>query len=424
DLEKLITVAAPSTLAALPANHEIRSHLRQEASARCRSLLRTLLFCQKVMQLLFKGDSPLSREVYVVLLERLCELSKRVAKEVKEWLLYHDDERKYDIEVTVTIIRARILSVPELDVQLARMIESGRTSAIDFAANLASRCLLQEPPVASQNDFFSSLQILKKMVQRGKASESAVTLLDTLRNQVPAISLKELTAKDGEPAGLRDQLATLFTDWVRMYHHPASNEKTHAAYITKLQQQGILKAEAISPLFFRVCTEISVDTYIKTKAAPGLPPNLPFQAVDAFARLIVLLVRYHTDPAGVDPNHARLNLTAKILSIIVLVLVHSHEQRRVHFNQRPFFRLFSTLLNDLHLAEEHLQPIYIQILSAVSNTFHTLQPSFLPGFTFSWLQLMSHRFFMPKLLLAENQKVNHAGDFSSGVACIAVVSEC
>jgi hypothetical protein len=40
-----------------------------------------------------------------------------------------------------------------------------------------------------------------------------------------------------------------------------------------------------------------------------------------------------------------------------------------------------------------------------SNTFHTLQPSFLPGFTFSWLQLISHRFFMPKLLVADGQKV-------------------
>ena len=45
------------------------------------------------------------------------------------------------------------------------------------------------------------------------------------------------------------------------------------------------------------------------------------------------------------------------------------------------------------------------IFLILSNTFHTLQPSFLPGFTFSWLQLVSHRHFMSKLLLAENQKV-------------------
>lgn len=132
-----------------------------------------------------------------------------------------------------------------------------------------------------------------------------------------------------------------------------------------MQQQGILKAEAISPLFFRVCTEICIESYVKAKAAPGLPPAMSFQAVDAFARLIVLLVRYHVDPSGTDHNHARLNLTAKILSIIVLVLVHSHEQQRTQFNQRPFFRLFSTLLNDLNMFERDLQPIYIQILSAV-----------------------------------------------------------
>jgi CCR4-NOT transcription complex subunit 1 len=39
-----------------------------------------------------------------------------------------------------------------------------------------------------------------------------------------------------------------------------------------------------------------------------------------------------------------------------------------------------------------------------SNTFHTLRPTFLPGFTFSWLQLISHRHFMPKLLSVDHQR--------------------
>lgn len=51
-----------------------------------------LVFSQKVVQLLYKNESKLAREVYVVLLERLCELSKRVSKEVNAWLLYADDE--------------------------------------------------------------------------------------------------------------------------------------------------------------------------------------------------------------------------------------------------------------------------------------------------------------------------------------------
>ena len=46
----------------------------------------------------------------------------------------------------------------------------------------------------------------------------------------------------------------------------------------------------------------------------------------------------------------------------------------------------------------------MNLLTWISNTLHTINPSFLPGFTFSWVQLISHRFFMPKILLEDNQK--------------------
>jgi CCR4-NOT transcription complex subunit 1 len=41
----------------------------------------------------------------------------------------------------------------------------------------------------------------------------------------------------------------------------------------------------------------------------------------------------------------------------------------------------------------------------ISETFHTLRPSFLPGFTFAWVSLISHRLFMSKLLLAPERRV-------------------
>lgn len=34
-----------------------------------------------------------------------------------------------------------------------------------------------------------------------------------------------------------------------------------------------------------------------------------------------------------------------------------------------------------------------------------LQPERLPGFAFAWLELISHRAFVPKLLLSKGQKV-------------------
>ncbi|KAJ3024175.1 hypothetical protein HKX48_005578 [Thoreauomyces humboldtii] len=405
ELEKLIPQAEVSTVSALPNPHPIRIALQDILVVFSQPFNRdemALLFAQKIVQMLYASETALTRGVCVMLLQKLCEASTRLTKEVREWLLYHDDERKFNVEVTVALVLAGFLAVSELDMQLARLMDSGR--ATEYTIQLIEKFVAAEPPIAVQSEFFSSLEMLNKLAARNKVPEGWTQRLVAVKSKMPLFSVKDLTTKDNETATLRRHLAALFHEWVRTFYHPASNEKSHAFFIQQLQQQGILRAEAISPLFFRVCTEICMEAY-ETSSANAAPNSAtPFEAVDAFARLVVLLVRYHVDPAGVDDNHARLNLTAKILSIIVLVLVHAHEQQRAQFNQRPFFRFFSTLLNDLNKFEWDLQPIYIQILSAMSNTFHTLQPSFLPGFTLSWLQLVSHRFFMPKLLLAENQK--------------------
>lgn len=376
ELDKQVQANANTVLNNLPVQHDIRTLLRQIPLIITQCFIRddvALLFSQKVVQLLYKNDSVLSREVYVILLERLCELSKRVAKEVTSWLLYSDDERKFNVPVTVAIIQARLLSVPELDMRLARLIELGaRHNVVDFTAQLIRKCVLEESPCATQNDFLQSIDILSRMVQRGQANELVAQVLEDLRKRSQILTVVKDIGKDGatdassaaSSTTIRDQLAMLFNEWVRRFHHPASTAKMHLAFINQLHQQGILKGEDVSSLFFRVCTEISVESYLKNKT-PGAPPMLAYQAVDAYARLIVLLITHQ--PEGMssgNTNVARVNLSTKILSIIVLVLVHSHERRREVFNQKPFYRLFSSLLNDLHTYENQLQPIYYQILTA------------------------------------------------------------
>ncbi|KAJ3220906.1 hypothetical protein HK099_003913 [Clydaea vesicula] len=411
ELEKVFPQMDIGSVTALPPQHDIHTilvHAPSIVNQSCNKDEVALILSQRVLNLLFKHESQLPLETYVLLLERVCETSKKVAKEVFQWLLFNDDDRKYNVATFVTILQARLLSVPELDMQLARLIDAGRMSVTEFAQKLARRCILEEPVLATQNDFFNCIDMFTKLVQRGKASDSVVEFMDALKKLNTFNPLKEYIGKDIDNPNLREQLIILFNDWVGLYHHPSSTEKVQVAHVNHLISQGILSSEDISSLFFRVCVEQSVEIYIKNKAAQGVPHVFAFQAVDAFARLIILLVKQFNDPhangQNINLNISKINLATKILSIILLVLVHNHEQQRNNFNQRPLFRLFSTLLNDLHYFETSLQHIYFQILTAISNTFHTLQPSFLPGYTFSWLQLISHRHFLPKLLNAENQK--------------------
>lgn len=168
-----------------------------------------------------------------------------------------------------------------------------------------------------------------------------------------------------EDAGVREQLTYCFAEWVRLYRHSFAVEKSFVDFVVQLQNQGILKGEEISSLFFRVCAEVSVESYIKHKAAGGTSATGIFQPVDAFAKLIVFMIKYHADPTGANNDKAKVHYMTKVLSIVVLVLAQSHEELGPAFQQKPFFRFFSSLLSNLHSIESHLGSAYHQILIAL-----------------------------------------------------------
>ncbi|KAI8346449.1 CCR4-Not complex component, Not1-domain-containing protein [Mortierella sp. GBAus27b] len=402
ELDKLISLSPSMPLAALPPNHDVKALARLVPLIPAQSFNpdeMALTFSQKIVQLLYKTDQVLSRDVYAALLEQLCALSSKVAKEVTEWLIYAEDERKLNVPVTVTLIKAGLVSLVDQDIQLARLIEIGRIGVVEYTIKLIRECVLSDQPCASRNEFINSLNVLNRLAQRGgKAVEPIVLLIEDIRRraQVPREA-----SKDVDNSVLREQLAFIFAEWIRVYQLPTSNDKDYGAFINSIQQQGVLKGEEISSLFFRVCTEMSVESYIKYKATNTAAA---YQGVDAFVKLIVTLVKHYSDPQGVNHSGAKVTYLTTLLSIIVLVLAQAHEQRRGQFNQKPFLRLFSGLLTEMMTSYESSPGMYFQILTAFSNTFHTLQPLVFPGFTYGWLSLISHRAFMPKLLLAENGK--------------------
>jgi CCR4-NOT transcription complex subunit 1 len=87
-----------------------------------------------------------------------------------------------------------------------------------------------------------------------------------------------------------------------------------------------------------------------------------------------------------------------ILSLLVLVLNHHQVMRGEAFNQRVFFRLFSSMLceysmNSLQYIDQHRDMMF-----AFANKFLSLQPKYCPAFVYGWLSLVSHRFFMSGML--------------------------
>jgi hypothetical protein len=183
------------SLSALPPNHDIRHLVRQilylaaEAVDRQRT---PLMMSQKIVQLLYKTPSQLGREVYVALLEQLCHSFEDVAKEAITWLLYADDEvgefrrlytlkltlppqRKYNVPVTVTLLRNGLLNITLLDQQLAKMLYTDpRPNLLNYVAALVRESLTCEPPVTTQAQFAYCIEILDQLVNSGKGNEEQV----------------------------------------------------------------------------------------------------------------------------------------------------------------------------------------------------------------------------------------------------------
>ncbi|KAL0097780.1 Not1 transcription factor, partial [Phycomyces blakesleeanus] len=415
ELEKLANQTNVSSFGALPNHHDIRAIIHQIPILALSSFDKeeaARTFAQKVVQLLYKSETQLSRETFVVLLENLCEVAPNVGTLVTSWLTHADDERKYNVPVTVALIKSGLIHLPEQDLELGHLIDIGRTTAIDFTARLIRACVFGETPLATRQEFMSSLEALGRL--RGNVPESVLMLMEDIRRysqsqvkdaqDIRRLAQNQVKDAQEDEATLRGQLEYLFTEWVHLYQHPATTEKAHNAFIAQFAQQSIFKVEDVSMLFYRVCIEASVEHAIKFKEIPGQSPSLAYQPIDAFSKLAIGIVKLQTDPTNCNHNTAKVNEFNKVTSVILLILAQHHEQRQQQFNQRPFMRLFTCLLSDLHAAEHQLQSVYIPLLTALSNSFHMLQPSYFPGFTFAWLQLISHRLFMPKLLLTENQK--------------------
>ncbi|ORZ05070.1 CCR4-Not complex component, Not1-domain-containing protein [Absidia repens] len=425
ELEKLVVspqVAHIASFQSLPPMHDIRLIIRQVPLLALSSFDKVeaaRTFAQKVVQLLYKSETQLARESYVVLLEQLCEVSPNVGGLVTQWLTHADDERKYNVPVTVALIKAGLINLAEQDQELGILIDSGRTSAIDFTARLIRACLFGDEPIplASRQDFTASLEAFSRL--RNNVPDSVMVLLDEMRRHASnQQDIGGAGGKDGlgEDVNLREQLQFLFAEWVHLVQHPNTTEKVQLNFIAQLSQQNIFTVDDMSSLFYRVCLEASIQHAIKYKQLPagGNQPSvvaaasLTYQPIDAFSKLIVGLVQHQqqSSPDATKPtiSSPKLSQFTKVLSVVVLVMAQHHEQRRQQFDQRPFLRLFTSLLTDLHAAEQQLQGVYIPMLITLANTLHTLQPTYFPGFAFAWLQLVSHRLFMPKLLLAENQK--------------------
>lgn len=351
--------------------------------------------CQKLVQVLLSTKSDAARHVYAGFLAQLQLAGVKSAQDAVEWFLATEDKRKWNFATIVELVGAGAINLDDYEEMLvSALYPEGDPIVVQFAIRLVRHFLLRDFPVRTWNTSFQrTLEALKVLDRQGKAPKDEVPLLlDQLRVDMHTIA----TVNASMPAAfhqLYPRLEEFFEHWVQIFQGPSA-DRDFLLFATELEAGRVLKSDETTAMFFRVCMEVSVSRYVQvTKRGTTINPYL---YVDAFSRLIILMIKHNGEPMDKEHNLKR------VLTIVLLVISHQHEEFGARFHQKPFFRFFSSLLSDLHSFEDGFETAYFPMMMNICETLHSLQPIYFPGFVFSWMALISHRLFLPKMLITPN----------------------
>ncbi|EJT45512.1 3'-5' exoribonuclease [Trichosporon asahii var. asahii CBS 2479] len=397
DIEKLLSQTNATSISQLEPDHDLRSLSRTIIVLAHSSMQReatTLAIAQKIVQLLYKTDSPLGRELYVVILQQLCLHAPKVDREVKSWLLYAEDPRKYNVPVTAVLIRGSFIRVAELDAQLAKVMTRGATpEVVDFTAQLIRECCIGPQAFINRNAFTLCITALLKAQEQDQSTSTADQLLEDLRGEgARDTKVMPIDAK------VHERLQHYFFEWVRLFtDNPNSPEVSFVPYITWLQGDNILGGEDVSTAFYTTAIKAAVDCDMKSD-------NTQWYGTDSLAKLIVLIVKNYGDKSGPGSVQRTVYYFNKIITIMSYSLVRAQLNADEPFDQRPWARFFTSMLAELSAIEASLPETVLGCLKSIANVLGIIQPTYAPRFAFGWVSIMSHRLFMAKLLGAPRQE--------------------
>ena len=339
--------------------------------------------------------TSLELEVLVHFLAKLCDMSSLVTRYTWALLSEVEDEHLFNVPVTVALLDAGLLEIRRVDMILSRLILHKNATALEVLADLMDRVLFVDEPTALRSDFSGSLEAMSQWLADDPGLSTAQEIIHKLRESgIPEVVYPLLSDK---ARAKRDQMEYVFSEWIGIYKSSSASDRTYHSFLKDIHQRQVMGNREDSAMFFRLSVDLSVAMFEHESQDPSGSLDEAFLYIDALAKLIVLLVKFQDESAESVSAGKPLYLNS-ILSLLVLVLNHHQVMRGEAFNQRVFFRLFSSILceytlNGLQYSESHRG-----MMLSFANRFLSLQPKYAPVFVYGWFSLVSHRIFMSGLL--------------------------
>lgn len=353
---------------------------------------------EQICQLLFSQvDDDLAVESLVHVLETLCKFPGGTARRVIMLIAHQPDESLLSVPLAIALNRTEIalLDWQRIDLAVSKALQQHKMQALEFLSSVMDRVLLNDRPIALYTDFARSLEAMDQWLREEPGLEPGRQLIQKLKSSGLPQSISH--ANNDQFDARKEQMEYIFEEWLHLVNNPNTTEKSITMFILQLRGKQILNDTDVACLFFRLCIDGSVDRFEYNQQNNGLLSDA-YLSIDGLAKLIIRLLKQQGEGEGEVKNNKAAYLES-VLSLVVLVLNHHHVVRGENFNQKVFFRLFSTMLCEFDVVADYFTDMdRQQILYIFGETFYMLNPSCFPGFIFGWLALVSHRQFLPALL--------------------------
>lgn len=339
--------------------------------------------------------------IYLQLLILLADYYKYLPSLIAELLMKNSPEEiKYNYDLVSALFQNSLINIAIYDKELSlglhhieKMAPTSADNLITFVSLLVLNLVLSEK-ILQPSQLTSTFMELNSIQKTPKALEN-VAFMSMLSN---------LSSNDKNPKQVASQL---FEEWVTL-NQDQSQEQLQS-YFVKLTLH--LSSDERFLTFFAVALDAAIQqalfSTISTQGndnvvVPNYPDRLNFRLIDSILKLLFTLLPY------------KLQMCTKYFSNFMHALASSmkaeHSSRPLQFNQRPYYRFFIIILQSLKKPEFKMLP-HNEMLQYIALALHEVAPRHCPGFTFAWLDLVSHRNFMPDLLRLKNDDKYFAGKF-------------
>eukprot|EP01080_Neovahlkampfia_damariscottae_P005027 gene5027-8624_t len=338
---------------------------------------------QKYIQQLFDYKSRLSAEVSLLILKCAKSIhTKQVLDKLTQIWETMETEKKFNKEIVVEMLRTDLFNVLEFDAHLSKLIlESGNQIALPFAYTIFKICCIDQ-------GFLPMSSIRRTIESLVKIDPNIVKLFPNVEN-----------IKNKQDDQITMMIKSQFVEWCNIQPLLPNAEEKRIKFIQQLQQ-SVLRTDADFEILCQVLLEFSIESFLQTpktivknNTEQRQSREVLFKRIDSFSELVTLILKF-------ADSKNKINLFGKILAISAKLIQSDHQKEE--FNQRPYFRFLSNLLIDIN--EFETSDGRFPLLLGFGSMLQQLSPQQLPGFSFSWIELVSHRMFMPKLLFSKNTK--------------------